>query len=247
MTEFDLEKTINSLLTPQEILSPFIFDADGKMQENVRQDLLKIAHKIVELTIFNTQGLEIEDICLTGSLSGYLYHEKSDIDMRIVVKNKNCHDLKKTKASFDAFLSTQFSFYRAKNYRFIYKKKLVDTKMSFSNIDFISLYSLIKNQWIIKPDKDTFKHISKKRLLNYYQKRKNEILEEFEYIKKQYIGTKLCDELDAFYARTVLNKPTLKDHLVYKILSKEHIFKQIARSCTRTQCAILSLHNEYQV
>ena len=247
MTNFDAEKIINRLLTPQKVLSPLIFDDNDKMHEDIRQGLLKIANKIIQLTIGNTNGFEVKDICLTGSLSGYLYHEKSDIDMRIIIKNKDCKDLKKTKACIDLFLSTQFSFYRTKHYRFFFRKKLVDTKITSSHMDFVSLYSIVKNEWLIKPSPDTFKNISSKRLFNYYQKRKKEISDEFEYIKNHYKGQKLCNEIDAFYIRTVLNKPTLRNHLTYKILSKEGVFRSIASYSIRTQCAQLRLENEYKI
>ena len=75
MKSFDFDATLDRFLTPQKVLSPLIFDDNEKMHEDIRQGLLKIADKIFELTIGKTNGLEPEDVCLIGSLSGYLYHQ----------------------------------------------------------------------------------------------------------------------------------------------------------------------------
>ncbi len=235
MKTFDLASTVQRLLTPQEILAPFVFDENGIMHEDVRQGLLKIADFVINKTIKNISGLRVTDVCLTGSCSGYLYHNNSDIDIRIVVKNEHCSALAKDKKHFDMFLAAQLNGFLIQTKELRYQKRVVDVKMSSENIDFLSLYSIKNNQWLIKPEKDL--KLTEDEIMEYYLKRKQEISEEFERIKQKYHGRELGKQINEFYIRTyersIVGKPMVKDYFVFKLLHYERLLKPIGAESIR--------------
>jgi len=247
MAKFNLEANVRRLLTPQEVLSSFIFNKNDVMRADVRDGLLKIADYIIRNTISDVEGLEVQDICLTGSMSGYLYRPKSDIDMRIVVKNKNNKALAKDKKLFDKFLSTQWRGLLAQGYGFRWQKRLVDVKISSSNIDFLSLYSIKDNKWLIKPQKDL--KISEDEMIAYYQKRRQQIMDGYHKIKKKYRSVELSEKMGDLYTKTVLRSidghPSIKDYFVFKLLSDEGVLRKIGTESILAYNSALSITPEH--
>ncbi len=72
---FDLKAHIHRLLTTNETLDSRLFDKNDVLKENIRTGLLKITDKIIEKTVAGIDGLEVYDICLTGSASNYFYRK----------------------------------------------------------------------------------------------------------------------------------------------------------------------------
>lgn len=226
--KFNLVKTVRQLFTPQEILAPWIFDEKAVMLPNVREGLLKIADKIIENTVSNIDGLDVFDITLTGSSSGYFYRQNSDIDMRIEVHNTDCPFLSKDRKHLNMFLSALLlgSIYGQK-YKFTFQKRLVDPKISCFQYDFTSIYSIKYNRWLIKPQQDLTSNLTEEEMIDYYQKKRSEILEDIEKLKQKYNGTKLGDALNEYYIDIILRATNLKDYFVFKLLNYEHILKPI--------------------
>ena len=154
METFDLISTVHRLLTPQEVLAPYVFDANKKMLPQVRQKLLKIADFIIQKTIADVPGLEVFDICLHGSLAGYFYRKGSDFDLQIEVHNKNCSFLAKDKRHLDKFLATQILGLKQENYVLKYQNRLIDCNMSSYEVDLWSVYSIKNDSWRIEPKKE---------------------------------------------------------------------------------------------
>lgn len=225
MEQFDLNQTICRLLTPQKVLAPWIFDQNEKMIESVRKRLLKIGETLALQTASKVEGLEVFDICLTGSSSGYFYHDKSDIDMRLEIHNTSSTEIAKDKKRLDMFLS---ALHIGRGLRFSLDGRKVDIKIcSTSMQDWTSLYSVKNNVWRIKPNKNMIKDLTIKEMTDYYQKRKAEILKEFESLKEKYTGVQLGDALNDFYIQIVLQTENIKDYYVFKLLNYEKILKPI--------------------
>ncbi len=244
--QFDLEKTVHRLLTPQEVLAPWLFDENNIMKEDVRRGLLKIADYVIEKTIKDTKGLEVYDICLTGSSCNYMYHKDSDIDLRIEIHNKNCKELSKSETDFENFLSAQGVGALHNGHTIKYQGRFVDIKLSCKEIDFTSLYSIQDNKWLIFPKKDF--GIKEDEMIAYYQKRRQEIMKELEKIKNKYEGMKLGKKLKDFYSKTILRsikgKPTIKDYLVFKLLHYEKLLKPIGAGSIMAYNKALTLRKE---
>ena len=105
-----MEETISILdvckryLNPNDTLDPEIFDETKKMHSDLRKKILKIADIIVKNSIYFIPGLKYHDICLIGSSAGYHYHEKSDLDVKIMISNENCDFLTKNPENFKVFI-----------------------------------------------------------------------------------------------------------------------------------------------
>ena len=226
--KFDLLKTVRQMLTPQEILAPWIFDENCIMLPDVREGLLKIADRIIENTVLGIDGLDVFDITLTGSSSGYFYRQNSDIDIRIEVHNKDCSFLSKDRKHLNMFLSALlFGSIYAQQYKFTFQGRFIDPKISCFQYDFTSIYSIKYNRWIIKPKKDLTSNLSEEEMIDYYEKKKSKILEDIEKLKQKYNGTRLGDALNEYYIDIILRATNLKDYFVFKLLNYEHILKPI--------------------
>lgn len=229
MKKFNLENTVRQLLTPQEVLAPWLFDANNVMLSDVRDDLLKIADFFVAQTVGDIAGLEVYDVTLTGSCSGYHYRQSSDIDLRIEIHNENCKELAKDKKHFEKFLSAQTVCLLHNGEFMKYKGRFVDVKLSCYQIDFVSLYSIKNNKWLVYPEKD-FK-VTEDEMTAYYEKRRKAIKDELIKIRRKYKGIELGRQLYEFYGRVVSgcysNGATVKDRIVFKLLNEERILKPI--------------------
>ncbi len=243
MGKFDVVAKIHEFLTPKETLAPFVFDKDGVMFTDVRQRLLLIADFVASKTIAPLDGLIIEDICLEGSLSGYMYHEKSDFDLRLIVKNHNSKSLAKDEKHLNKFLKTQLNGMQAHTLPIKCCDRFVDVKIATNHVTFVSLYSILDNKWLIRPQKEF--GLKEDQLLAYYNERKSVLFAELEEIKKQYKGEALAEQMEKFYMRmmnkSILGSPSIEDYFVYKLLSKEMIFRQVGAESVRRYSSALSL------
>jgi len=230
MPELDLDAEITRLLTPHDTLAPWIFDPSGIMKEDVREGLMNIARKIVSETIYGIPGLEVKDVCLTGSSSGYLYKDDSDIDIRIEVHNINCATLATCQKDFNDFLANQKTGVFAHGYSTRLHGKFVDVKMSANEIDFISLYSIKNNKWLIKPTRDFAKGLSFESVKKYYLKRKNDAINELKKIRAENKGKELGRKMEEMYVNLLhsfYETKSVEDFLAYKLFCYENFLKPI--------------------
>lgn len=241
MKTFNLEQVVHRLLSPNKILAPWIFDEKEIMFEDVRAGLLKITDYIIEKTIKDIDGLEVTDICLTGSSADYIYHEKSDFDIKIVAQNKNCLSLKNNKKDFNNFLSAVFSGLFIHPYKFFYKKRFVDVKITSDPIELTGLYSILHQKWIVRPCCNKTKDISEEELKTYYLQKREKLFSDIQKIKERYFGVELGKHMEDLYIQTVLDTKNIKDYLAYKILCYEGLVKPIGSNCILTYNRALSL------
>ncbi len=242
---FNLEKDLERLLCLQPKLDPRIFNENGIMKEDIRQSLLKITDKVYKKTITDINGLEIKDICLTGSSSNYFWRDDSDIDLRIEVINKSNKSLEKDIFHFDKFLGAQMEGLSEKGYAFYFQNRTVDIKMSLKQIDFISIYSIKDNVWRIEPNRDAVCGISKTEMIDYYKMRKAQILEEFYQIKTKYKGVEQAEKLEILYLKIIdesMNvRQNIKKHIFFKLLNQERLLKAIGSESILAYNKALSL------
>jgi len=100
--EEDLEENIET----HDTLNPKLF-TDNKLNTDVRDAILAIVKKYVELLELNNIKIDIRDIILTGSNANYNYTDISDIDVHILAntdeKDKEIESL--YNALYDAYRS----------------------------------------------------------------------------------------------------------------------------------------------
>ncbi len=138
----DYREYIKTLLQHHEVLCPDIFDKNMVMLPEVFAKLNEIAQFMQDKILPSFKNFKILDIILCGNLCGYIYNDKTDIDLAIVfekidgaqnlIKNIN---LSLPKRGF------QFEIY---GHRVDYG--LVESFITGSN------YSLLRNEWNKKPE-----------------------------------------------------------------------------------------------
>ena len=129
-------------------LNPKLWE-DNKLDDDVREDLLKIATDFYASTDLNA---DVKDVVLTGSLANYNWSEKySDYDLHILINFNDVDDnLELVKKFVDS----------AKN---IWNKEH-DIKISGYEVEVYiqdvsephkstGIYSLLKDKWLVKPNR----------------------------------------------------------------------------------------------
>ena len=73
---------LSSFIVKKE-LNPKFWNKNNELEPKIREKLLKIAEDFFDS--LEIEGIELEDITLTGSLSNYNWSEFSDVDLHILV------------------------------------------------------------------------------------------------------------------------------------------------------------------
>ena len=145
-----------SSFIPQDELNSKVWDEDGYLNSRVRLRLLDIADAFVDT--LDIDWVEIDDIILTGSLANYNWSKFSDFDVHIII------DFKKVDERSD-FVSNYFNSKKKiwnnehdslKIYGFPVELYVQDKNEEHTSS---GIYSLEKNEWIKKPEKETFENI----------------------------------------------------------------------------------------
>lgn len=150
------EKIVKSFKTKDTLCSLIFHRPTLKMKEDVRKRLLQISDDFIE-----SLGVEffIHDIVLTGSLANYNWSEYSDVDLHIII---DYDDIKGNDES-QSFMDIVKEFFDAKknvwNEKHNIKIKGFDVELYVQDINepHISsgVYSVLNDEWIIEPKKET--------------------------------------------------------------------------------------------
>lgn len=133
-------------------LNPLIFDSSGKMRDEVRKALLRIANFFID-EYANIPREAIIDIILTGSNASYSYTKNSDIDLHIVIDpdkigNRCAEDI------IDEWLLAKRTLFNS-SFDITIKGMDVEIYPQLEDEPHYSLgiYSILKDKWIVKPEK----------------------------------------------------------------------------------------------
>lgn len=129
-------------------LCPLIWK-DGVMDDKVRIALMKAAKKFIE---FIGVDLAVKDIALVGSMAGYNWHDKSDLDIHIFV------DGKKVDADDDVVSELFYAKKTIWNTQYNIRMKGHEVEMYVQDINDPEtaggVFSLVRNAWTKKPEKN---------------------------------------------------------------------------------------------
>lgn len=138
-----------SSLKMNDELSPLIWDDNNKLKDDIRKILLKNAKEFIEFC--GIESLNYNDIVLVGSMANYNYNEFSDIDVHIIL------DFSQISENID-FVG---DFFKLKK---LLWGDMIDVKVKGHDVEMYienslepsessGTYSIIKNEWIVKPTK----------------------------------------------------------------------------------------------
>ncbi len=144
------EKIVKSFESKDSLSDEIFQEKDGEfvMLDDIRKKLLNVTDEFIDFL-----GIEffIHDVVLTGSLSNYNWSEYSDVDLHVIIDYKETdYDLDLLKEFFDSKknLWNKNHDIKIKNYDVEIYVQDVDEKHTSSGV-----YSILNNEWIIKPEK----------------------------------------------------------------------------------------------
>lgn len=133
----------------QDELNPKIWDENQKLHPEIRKTLLKIADDYFEG--LELPGVDIEDVCLTGSLANYNWSQYSDVDLHILIDYK---DVPVDESLVQDFLKTKSTAWNDGHEIKIYG---FDVELYVQDIDeehvSTGVYSILRNEWVVHPEK----------------------------------------------------------------------------------------------
>ena len=143
--EFELEETIEK----HEELNPLLFDADKKLLPEIKEKLLAISAKFLDLLEKNDIKIKVDDVILTGSNANFNYTNDSDIDLHILTTLEKGDKGLLYQALYDA-------------YRSLFAKKFdislhgIPVEVYVETADKKSasggVYSIRKDEWLKEPE-----------------------------------------------------------------------------------------------
>lgn len=133
--------------TMNDELNPKIWDENQKMKPEVKKNLLKIADDYFES--LKIPGVDIEDVCITGSLANYNWSKYSDVDLHIIIDYKD--------VPVDEALVQDFFKSKSSNWNKEHDVKIYDYDVELYVQDIneshhsTGVYSILNNEWVTKP------------------------------------------------------------------------------------------------
>jgi predicted SprT family Zn-dependent metalloprotease len=140
-------------------LNPKIFNPDGKMDPEVREQLLVIAKDF--LTELGIKDLDIADITISGSNAAYSYTDHSDLDLHILV---DMNSLPSNEVYQELFMAKKTVY--NDEHDITVRGLPVELYVQDTNAPHVTLgeYSVLNNKWLRVPvkDKENFNYSSTK-------------------------------------------------------------------------------------
>lgn len=228
-----IEDTATRLLSPNNTLSSFIFDAQEIMHDDIRTKLLAAANIVFEHTVGKLDGAKIKDICLIGSMADYSYRADSDIDIAIIVDLKNCPYIKlKDDIQTINFLTEVYAANVDTLPQFQINGKMVDItlKANFSH----EQYSLLQNKWLKKPEKNPCFDIDIQKLtICFYDELKNyaNFMKQLKITNNHY-SIKDCKKIRNRLIQRMNsdNDDNPRNYLTYRLTSQQGLIKLFANN-----------------
>lgn len=215
----DIDKDVLKSFEDKSNLLPELFDENNNIKKDAKAALIKIAKYFMK---FLDKDIKVEDLIITGSSANYNWSKYSDIDLHILVDFENeSEDIEILKKYFDSKKSIW-----NKDYDIKYKD--YDVELYVQDIDeqhtSTGVYSLIKDEWIVTPQKQEA-FIDYKKLYdkaNEYSKMVEDLMKSDEPEESKLVSIeKLKDKLKK-YRKLGLEKGGEKsiENLVFKALRR---------------------------
>lgn len=203
LKSFNLRKNLNQKIWEDEKLKPI-----------VRLKLLDVADAFIEF--LDVDWVKYKDIIITGSIANYNWSDYSDIDLHII------YDFKKIDKRVDFvknFFDTKKKIWNSEHedlkiYNFPIEVYVQDLNEEHNSS---GVYSIEKNEWIVKPEKDALTSIklNKKRIVGKvleFTSKINDLEEQSKQEKDKVKLDKILKKLNSLFERLKkMRKESLKN------------------------------------
>jgi hypothetical protein len=218
----------------QDELNPKIWDGDSsipKMNPKVRTRLLEIANDFIE---FLDVDIIVSDVIMTGSLANYNWSKFSDVDIHILVDFDQFSD--EEKPLYEELFYLKKSVYNDKHNITIFGYDVelyVEDESLIKEVKSIGIYSVMNNDWVTKPDRESvdinYNRISEK--AKQWMKTIDGVIEntEDEEIESAKNIIQKCNDKIRKYRESGLQKggEYSEENLVFKILRRNGYLEKI--------------------
>ena len=144
---------VHDLLIDHPHLNELIFDENKKMRSIVRNSLLDISHFIIDRVSPFFTNFKVEDILLHGSICEYIWTDKSDIDLIIVINDNDEIFNKHVTNMLMSDTSKRGGEFRLYNHVIdigFLKKCMI--------MGYYATYSILNNKWNVEPERLGFEY-----------------------------------------------------------------------------------------
>lgn len=169
------KQNIFSSFVPHDVLNEKIWLENGLLNSRVRLRLLDLADDFFDT--LDIKWVEVKDIILTGSLANYNWSKYSDLDVHILIDFK---DVDEKIELVSNYLSAKKKIWNEKHEDIKIYGFPVEMYVQDINEEHVSsgIYSLEKNEWLIKPKKEDFESIQINK--PFISKKVHEIVEKID-------------------------------------------------------------------
>lgn len=182
------------LLTNNQELLPLLFDKNKKLYNYERQTLLNIIDFVKEKTLKILPTVQIKDAILCGGSTSYIYNDKTDIDIALIL---DIDEKIMPKEEFQRFLGKVNKGLALSGYRF----KIIKRNIDYGLINYIrpgfGVYSIWENKWISEPIHREFSYSIDEFYEAYYQYSENihQHIATFPMLNRDFFTPKGCEQL----------------------------------------------------
>ena len=142
-----------SSFRPKEQLNLDIWDANLRLKQEISAKLLEIAEEFFEN--LGLEGIEVDDITLTGSIANYNWSKMSDVDLHILVDfAKINEDEELVKEYFSGKIFVWNNKHNIEMFGHEVEIYVQDTHEPHVST---GVYSIKSDKWLVKPEKEEFK------------------------------------------------------------------------------------------
>jgi hypothetical protein len=237
----------------QDELNPKIWGDDSvtpKMNPKVRTRLLEIANDFIE---FLDVDIIVSDVIMTGSLANYNWSKFSDVDIHILVDFDQFSD--EEKPLYEELFYLKKSVYNDKHNITIFGYDVelyVEDESLIKEVKSIGIYSVMDNDWVTKPDRESvdinYDRISEKS--KQWMKTIDSVIEntEDEDIETAKNIIQKCNDKIRKYRESGLQKggEYSEENLVFKILRRNGYLEKIRGLKDKLVDKRLSLKERHQ-
>ena len=218
----------------QDELNPKIWGKNSAvpiMNPKVRTRLLEIANDFIE---FLDVDIVVSDVIMTGSLANYNWSKFSDVDIHILVDFNQFSD--EERPLYEELFFLKKSVYNDKHNITIFGYDVelyVEDESAIKEVKSIGIYSIMDNDWVSKPDRESvdinYDRISEK--AKQWMKTIDSVIEDTEDtdIESAKNIIKKCNDKIRKYRESGLQKggEYSEENLVFKILRRNGYLEKI--------------------
>jgi hypothetical protein len=259
----EMTKDLDEALSPDEVdLSSFNikktlnpkFWKDGKLDSRIRIKLLDIADDFIDF--LGVDWVKPKDIIITGSLANFNWNEKySDIDLHILLDYDEVDERKDFVSNYFHTLKKQWNEEHGdlKIFGFPVEVYVQDVNEEHNAS---GIYSLEKNTWIEKPEREKLSKakvnkVSIRKQVSLYTEKIDELEELFKKCKSDNYklekilnkAEKLFDEIKKIRKRSLINTNSeiSEGNLIFKTLRRIGYIEKISNLITKSYDILNSL------